>query len=431
MDKRIKVVLLSQYWSDEMAELVGRKHYFRELAPWIQETINLFKGKDDLELHIVAPNYASNTDVNVKKDNLHYHFYHYAPTWFSNMMEPLIKQMFNHAEPYKLAERLGNVLSAYSVPTQNAIRIINSINPDLIHLFGSEAPDYSKAALKLLDKYPVLLTVQGYGYLLEDTGNIFEKIFHWYMARYEAKINKKVKYRTVSRPMTKEEAIIPEKHFFEQCEKLYFLTSITKIPQIDASQQEKNYDAVFYARIVKDKGIEDLIGALSLLRQKGLNLRTAIIGKGNDSYINHIKNMAHDNDIENIFDYIGFVENHEEVYKIASQARMMVLPTYRDGINNTIREAMFMKLPIVANSVDALAHVNDRRHCVHLLTPGDIDALAEGMCKVLDDELYRNELIDNSYKEAWEVYSPDAVYGQMIGAYKDLLEYVNSNCTTH
>ena len=76
-NKRIKVVLLCHYWSDEMAEMVGRKHYFRELSPWIQETLNLFKGKKDVELHVVAPNYASNTDVESEKDGIFFHYYHY------------------------------------------------------------------------------------------------------------------------------------------------------------------------------------------------------------------------------------------------------------------------------------------------------------------------------------------------------------------
>lgn len=407
-----------------MAELVGRKHYFRELAPWIQETINLFKGKNDVEFHVVAPNYASNTEVNITKDNLHYHFYHYSPTLFSRLIEPVIRRTYKHAEPYKLAERLGNVLSAYNTPTKNATRIVKTINPDIIHLFGSENPDYSKAANRLLAVFPVLLTVQGFAYLMEDSGNPFERVFHWYMRRYEAKINRIARFITTPYPMTLKEFAIPEKHFFEKCERLFLLTSITKVPQINACQMEKKYDVVFYARIVKDKGIEDLIEAIWRLKQNGRVISAVIMGRGNETYVNDIKSLIKEKGIQGQFNFVGFVENHEDVYKIASTAKLLVLPTYQDGINNTVREAMFMRLPIVAYGVTGLDAVNNNRDCVHLVTPHNIDGLAEGICKVLDDDNYRNELISTSYKEAVEVYSPEAVYGQMLGAYKDMLMYL-------
>ena len=74
-----KVVLLSMYWSSDTKEMLGSKHYFRELQPWVQETINLFKNKNDVELHVVAPNFASNTDVDTQKDGIYFHFFNYAP----------------------------------------------------------------------------------------------------------------------------------------------------------------------------------------------------------------------------------------------------------------------------------------------------------------------------------------------------------------
>ena len=424
MKDKIKVVLLSHYWSEEMAEMAGNKHYFRELAPWIQETINLFKGKNDVEFHVVAPNYPSNKNVTVTKDNIRFHFYHYSSTSLSVVFQFFIKRLYHHAEPWKLAERLANVLTRYSIAKNNAIKIVREINPDIIHLFGSENPDYSKAATRLMYEYPTLLTVQGFAYRMEKTNNPFEKFFHWYMARYEDRINKEIRFCTVSRPMTKEDLVIPEKHFFEKCEKLFLKTLITKIPDIDATQTEKKYDIVFYARIVKDKGIEDLIEALARLKRKGRVLSTIIMGRGNESYISDLKRMIKEKGIEDEISFVGFVESHDDVYKMAAQSRLLVLPTYADAINNTVREAMFMRLPIVANRVDLLDRANDHRHCVHFVEVKDIDGLAEGMCKVLDDDDYRNTLIENAYQEAHEYYSKDAVYGQMIAAYKDLVEQV-------
>ena len=99
-----------------MAEMVGRKHYFRELSPWIQETLNLFKNKEDVEMHVVAPNYASNTDVFCEKDGISFHYYKYAPPVLSVFMLILIKLFVKHDEPYKIAERTANLATRFCYP---------------------------------------------------------------------------------------------------------------------------------------------------------------------------------------------------------------------------------------------------------------------------------------------------------------------------
>lgn len=427
MDKKIRVVLLTQYWSDEMAEMVGRKHYFRELAPWIQETINLFKGKDDVELHVVAPNYASNTDVQAFKDNIYYHYFHYSPKLLSELAAFFIKRLYNYAEIYKLAERVANVITGFRIPAWRAARIIRKINPDLIHLYGSEFPDQASSASILINEYPLLLTVQGFAFRMELSSNPFDYMMNWYMVRYEKYINTIVKYRTVSRKMNLSDVAMQEKHFFERVEKIYYQTVITKVPQVDASQTEKNYDVVFYARITTSKGVEDLINAIDYLNNVGRGLKVVIMGKGDDTYVEQLRTIIKGKHLEDLIDLMGFVENHEEVYQIAAKARLLVLPTHKDGIPNTVREAMFMRLPVVANNVGGIPRFNEHRHCIHLVELGDIEELAKGMCKVLDDAEYQNDLIENSYREAWQYYSPDAIYEQTISAYNDLIEYLKYN----
>ena len=425
MDRLIRVVLLCHYWSDEMAEMVGRKHYFQELSPWIQETLNGFKNKKDVELHVVAPNYASNTDLDCTKDGIQFHFYHYSPTWLSVLSVPLIKAFVKHLEPYKIAERLANTLTGFKTPARNASRIIRNINPDLIHLYGSENPDYAAPALKLKEEYPMLLTAQGYVCLQPPSRMFLEKKFFEYRLKYERLINNTVKYMTVTRHVSLDDFKVNEMHYFGMCEKLYYVTAITKVPKVDALVTEKKFDLVYYARIDKNKGIEDLIDVISLLKEKGRTLKTLVMGRGSESYVELLKEIIKNKRLDDIIEFAGFIEKHDDVYKLAAQARLMVLPTHNDGIPNTVREAMFMKLPVLANNVGGIPRFNENRHCIHLVESGDVEGLANGICKMLDDVAYRDELVNNAYQEAHEVYSPDAVYEQTVSAYKDVVEQIN------
>jgi len=405
-----------------MAGMVGRKHYFRELSPWIQETLNVFKNKEDIELHVVAPNYASNTNVNCKKDEIHFHYYHYSPTWLSKITAPIIKKVINHSETYKISERLANTITGFKTPAKSASAIIKNINPDLIHLYGSENPDYASPAIELMKAYPVILTLQGYAYLQMPSKMFLEKKFFDYRVKFESFINNNIKYFTSSKKWTVEDFKNSKPGHFENCESLYYVTAITKVPLVNATIADKEYDLVFYARIDKNKGIEDLIEVVANLKTKGRALKTLVMGRGSESYIRKLKDSIKNKGLDDIINFTGFIENHEDVYKYAAQAKVMVLPTHNDGIPNTIREAMFMKLPVVANNVGGIPRFNENRHCAHLVERGDLKGLADGIIKILDDNDYRNELINNAYREALEVYSPDAVYEQTINAYKDVVK---------
>ena len=404
-----------------MAEMVGRKHYFRELSPWIQETLNCFKNKGDVELHVVAPNYASNMNLNCEKDGIHFHFYHYSPSWLSKLAAPVIKRTVNHSETYKIAERLANTLTGFKTPAKSAAAIIKEINPDLIHLYGSENPDYAAPAIELMKAYPVILTLQGYVYLQTPSKMVLVKKFYDYRVKFESYINNNIRFFTSSRKWTVKEFQDSKPGHFNSCEALYYVMAITKVPREDASIADKKYDLVFYARIDKNKGIEDLIDVVANLNNAGRPLRTLIMGRGKESYISYLKEVITKRNINDIIDFAGFIENHDNVYKIAAQAKVMVLPTHNDGIPNTIREAMFMKLPVVANNVGGIPRFNQNRHCIHMVEDGNLNDLAEGILKVLDDKEYQNELVENAYREAHEVYSPDAVYEQTVNAYKKVM----------
>ena len=343
------------------------------------------------------------------------------------MLVPWCKLVVNHAEIFKVAERLANVLTGFRMPPRSALKIIHGIQPELIHLYGSENPDYSSVAVKLLADYPMLLTVQGYAYRQQKSRNPLERLFWKYRVCYEETINRQVPFMTSSSQTNLEElkSQFQENLFFQGCKKKYFVNAITKIPQVNALTTKKKYDVVFYARIDKNKGIEDLLEAIKQLCKEGRNLKVLIMGRGNEEYIQMLKDKIQTDEIEKNIDFLGFVESHEEVYRLAAQSKVMVLPSHNDGIPNTIREAMFMRLPVVANNIGGIPRFNENRHCIHLVEKGNIQDLKEGVVKVLDEEGYRNTLIENSYAEAQEMFSPEGIYGQLVAAYWGVYEQSN------
>lgn len=401
-----------------MASMVGRKHYFRELSPWIQETLNLFKGKKDVELHVVAPNYASNTDLNCEKDGISFHYYKYSPSFLSTLLVGPVRLFVKHDEPYKIAERTANLVTRYSFPKKRIPKIISDINPDLIHLYGSENLDYSVGILPFLDKVPVLLTIQGYAYLMKKTKAGLIQYNKDMRAKYERMINERVKYVT-------NYGIDYGFEPFENGQKKYVLSAITRIPREDALSAEKKYDIVFYARISKDKGIEDLLHAIGQLKREGAKYKTIIVGKAKETYLERLLQIVKEEDIEEEIEFTGFLEDHEDVYRIAASSRVLAFPSHNDVSPNTIREAMFMKLPIVAYKIGGVPFFNVHKECLCLVDEVDVSKFAHSLQRVLNDETYRNKLISNSYEEAVNYYTPEKIYQQTIDIYNDILNTNN------
>lgn len=414
MKNKVKVVLLCHYWSDDMAEMVGRKHYFRELSPWIQETINLFKGKNDIELHVVAPNYASNSDVDSQKDGIIFHYYRYAPRLLSAILLPIVRMTIKHNEPHKIAERTANLITRFITPKRRIPPIINAIKPDIIHLYGSENLDYSVGILPFLEKVPVLLTIQGYAYLMKKSDSAIVQNSNNLRAKYEDYINKRVHYVT-------NYGIDYGFEPFENGQKKYVLSAITRVPKEDASKTEKKYDIVFYARINEEKGIEDLLHSLGLLKRSGKTYNAVVVGKAEETYLSKLKGIVEEEGLKDSVTFTGFLDDHEDVYRIASSAKVLAFPSHNDVSPNTIRESMFMRLPVVAYGIGGVPFFNVHKECICLVDSIDVNKFSKALNRVLNDDQYREMLIKNAYDDALNYYAPERIYQQTIDIYKDVL----------
>ena len=87
---------------------------------------------------------------------------------------------------------------------------------------------------------------------------------------------------------------------------------------------------MFFARVCKDKGIEDLLLALSIAKQEIPNISLHIIGSISNSYKNKLNTMIQILNLEQNVIFMGFMPTQEEVFKHAAKAQICVLPTYHD-----------------------------------------------------------------------------------------------------
>ena len=398
----MKVLLICHFWSSQLTNLLDSKRR-KDPSPWIQEILNLFENRNDLELIVLAPNYDTNQDIIVECNNIKYYLFKYSPTILCRLFYPLVPKLIKHDDPRKISERIANLLTGYLFPKFRIKRIINKIHPDIIHLYGTENPEYAVGVLPFLNKskYKILVSLQGFVFLQPDKSFFLSRLNHYWRVKYEKYINERISYLTVS-----PSGSLYFK-YYSNVPKIFELTPITKDPKIDASLVDK---AVGY-----------------LKNELSREVTVLVMGFCESNYLVKLKDNLIKAGIDHQFCFTGFILDHREVYSLASKAKIMVLPTHNDGFNNTIREAMLMRIPVITTALDTITFVNNDDKCALLYNIGDFIGIANGIMEILDDNSLKQKLTDNAFALMKGMFSIEAIYIRIVEIYRLIYHEMNSN----
>ena len=144
---KLKVVWLCHLTNREIQDILKPRKRVKEYAPWMFISLKIAEQDSDMELHIVAPHEYISREKHFTLRGIHYHFFN-----------PYIPFYGRHWPHFFFCVFLSNFKRTRTIVSN----IICNINPDVIHLFGAENPQYSSGILPLINKYPTILTVQGF-----------------------------------------------------------------------------------------------------------------------------------------------------------------------------------------------------------------------------------------------------------------------------
>jgi glycosyltransferase involved in cell wall biosynthesis len=172
---------------------------------------------------------------------------------------------------------------------------------------------------------------------------------------------------------------------------------IVKIGEEIKSKLEINNEKViiFVGRIVKDKGIEDLINAFELIEQDFVDIKLLLVGPEED-HLDPISELIKNKILlNNNIISTGYVEDVRPYYAIAD---ILAFPSHREGFPNVLLQAGAMNLPIVASNINGCNEIIKDNENGILFPAGDHIALYKSINKLLTDSEYFNYLKINSRK---------------------------------
>jgi len=115
---------------------------------------------------------------------------------------------------------------------------------------------------------------------------------------------------------------------------------------------------------------------------------------------------------------IGWGEG--KVFEYMNKARLLALPSWGESLPLILEEAVLCGLPVIATPVGVITdYIQDGIHgCI--IQPGDIDALAKAIHKILDDEKWALE-ISKRNKVYGRQFLRSQVHQRLFEMYDDLL----------
>ena len=175
---------------------------------------------------------------------------------------------------------------------------------------------------------------------------------------------------------------------------------------------------LFVGRLVRDKGILDLLDAFSIIRRRRpCRLMITGVGPAQDDVSRRIALLGLSRDVA----MLGYVTG-DALDRVYHTADVFVLPSYREGFPLVVMEAMGYGLPVVTTPIRGCAdHLVPNVHAL-FVPPRDPEALAEVLLQLLDDDALRSRMGAANLAKASE-FAPDEV----IPRYNQILRSVVSD----
>ncbi len=189
----------------------------------------------------------------------------------------------------------------------------------------------------------------------------------------------------------------------------------------EKKQRAKNRikKVLFPARIIKEKGIVELIYACEELWNENYKFFLNIAGEIDTQNKSHINKKDFDYLIKNKnISFLGKCNNMPEIYK---NMDIVVLPSWREGLSKSLLEAAAMSMPIITTNVPGCRDIIKNNFSGLVVTLKSKEKLKAALKILLNDQKLATKLGRNARKIVSEKYEVHNINNQILKLYKNFL----------
>lgn len=144
------------------------------------------------------------------------------------------------------------------------------------------------------------------------------------------------------------------------------------------------------ARLIKRKGIQYLLYALSNIKRN--NIELMIVGTGD--YEEQLRQLVKKLNLSQIVTFYGYCPN-EGLCRLYNDSDIFALPSLTESFGIVFAEAMACGLPIIGTRVGGIPEFVRDQVDGFLVPPGDIESLRQALTNLIDNPQLRQEMGKN------------------------------------
>lgn len=332
----------------------------------------------------------------------------------------------------------------YSKKNKKAMeKALNDFKPDIVHLNNFQR-QLSASIIKPIKKrnIPIVFTAHDLQaicpaiIMLDNEKNICEKCINGkYMNCIKGKCiknsslksllgaiegkyyrNKKIYIKQIDKIIT------PSKFYKEKLEedgikseKIEALHNFIDIDDYNVKIEDEGY-ALYYGRIIKEKGVLNLIKAFKNIKNHVLY----IAGDGPD--IEKVKEYIKENRLEERIKLLGFL-NSDEVKEYVRKARFIVVPSvWYENCPYSVLETLAMGKPIIGSNLGGVPELVKDNENGLIYKYNDIKELEDKMQELFDNKEKAIKFGKMAQENAIKDFSKEEYYNKIMSVYEGALK---------
>ena len=244
--------------------------------------------------------------------------------------------------------------------------------------------------------------------------NKYPKTIKW-IARHVFPLSNKILVFSKN-DMKKIEMLAPKEkiEILQNAVKVDDFTSKDKSFKKDLSIPEHGEVILFLSRLIKEKGVYDLIESITTVVKNYKNVYFIIAGEGPER--NRMEMICKEKGIEKEVRFTGHI-NNKNLLKAYSCADIFVLPTYSEAMPMVILEALAAGLPIITTPIGAIPDIIKDGINGFLIEPNSPKQLAEKILLLLHNKETKKRIGEANIQLAREEYDVKVILNKLEQLY--------------
>ena len=202
------------------------------------------------------------------------------------------------------------------------------------------------------------------------------------------------------------------------------MNRFSRRPEVEAKAKElvkdNVYTFVFVGRLVKDKGINELVEAFTKLYNKYVNVRLLLVGEY-ETELDPLETVTIDRinalpAIEAVGPQYG-----DDLLGYYAASDCFVFPSYREGFPNTVIEAGAMGLPSIVTDINGAREIIIHGENGVIIPSKDADAIYHAMEQMMLDKEKAKAMADNARPLIASRFEQSFVHKCLLDFYEEIL----------